>query len=103
MKLTGKYTKDAVNFIFYPTNFVDASTTWNPANIVNNASTSVVVNITGVKMTDFAWASLSTDVQGLALNAPVSSTSNVTCILMNNTGGAINLGDSTLYVRVMKR
>ena len=54
-------------------------------------------------MGDFAIASFSRDVTDLVLNAQVTAADTVTCILANNTGGAIDLASGTVYVKVIKR
>ena len=103
MRLHGLYQQDTRRLTFYPTCWLDNSTTWNPASLGAGESTSVVINFTDAKMGDFVWASLSTDAQNLSLNAIVSSTSDVTCVLINGTSAVVNLADSTLYTRIFKK
>jgi hypothetical protein len=61
------------------------------------------VTVTGAALGDYAVASFSLDVADLVLDAQVTAVDTVTCILANNTGGAIDLASGTVYVRVFKR
>jgi hypothetical protein len=96
-RLNGKPT------IFYPSSIYDGSATWNPAEIANGAEEAKEVTATGAQLGDFAIASFSLDVTDLVLDAQVTAANTVTCILANNTGGAIDLAEGTVYVRVMGR
>ncbi|GAG95369.1 unnamed protein product [marine sediment metagenome] len=77
------------------------SETWDPGNISGEQSTEVTV--TGAALGDFAEASFSLDVEDLILDAQVTAANTVTCILVNKTGGNINLDEGTLYVKVDPR
>jgi len=55
------------------------------------------------KLGDYAMASFSLDVSDLVLDAQVTASDTVTCVLANNTGGAVDLASGTLYVRVLRR
>lgn len=79
------------------------SDTWDPASIANGAKASTAVTVTGAKITDYATASFSLDLTGLVLDAEVTAANTVTCVLANNTGGAVDLGSGTIYVRVYRR
>jgi len=81
----------------------DGSTTWNPGAIANGAEEAKEVTVTGAVLGDFAIASFSLDVSDLVLDAQVTDDDTITCILANNTGGAINLGEGTLRVKVIKK
>jgi len=87
-------------YIFGP---LVGSTTWNPASIANTSSTSVAVSVPGAALTDFAQAAFSLDVTDLQLTADVTAADTVSCVLANNTGGAVDLGSGTVYVKVEKR
>lgn len=78
------------------------SKTYDPPSIANGASQSTTVTATGAALGDFAAASFSLDLQGLALSAYVSAADTVTCVFSNATGGAIDLASGTLKVRVAK-
>ena len=54
-------------------------------------------------MGDYAIASFSLDLTDLVLDAQVTASNVVTCVLANNTGGAVDLGEGTIYVRLIKR
>jgi len=60
------------------------------------------VTVTGAALGDFAIASMSVDVEDLQLGAAVTAANTVTCVLSNNTGGAVDLGSGTLKVMVIK-
>jgi hypothetical protein len=61
------------------------------------------VTVTGAALGDFAVASMSIDVTDLIITASVTAADTVTVMLSNNTGGSIDLGSGTLYVRVIPR
>jgi len=79
------------------------SATWNPGSIANYEEEAKEVTVTGAALGDFAIASFSLDVTDLVLNAQVTAANTVTCILANNTGGAVNLDSGTVYVKVIPR
>ena len=81
----------------------NGSATWNPGSIADGNEEATTVTVTGAALGDFAIASFSLDVTDLVLDAEVTAANTVTCVLANNTGGAIDLGSGTLYVRVFKR
>lgn len=78
------------------------SVAWNPASIADGAIEAKSVTVTGAEVGDFCLSSLSVDVQDLVLDAQVTAANTVTAILVNNTGGAVNLNAGTLKVRVIK-
>lgn len=82
--------------------YIDASVTWDPGSIADGDEEAKEVDVVGAELGDFALASFSKDVADLVLNAEVSAADKVTCVLANNTGGAIDLASGTLYVRVIK-
>lgn len=81
----------------------DGSVAWNAGEIANGAEEAKEVTVTGAELGDQAVASLSIDIIDLVLDAQVTAANTVTCILANNTGGAVNLAAATLYARVFKR
>ena len=81
----------------------EASATWDPGSIANGAEEAKEVTVTGAALGDYAIASFSLDVTDLVLDAQVTAANTVTCILANNTGGAVDLGEGTVYVLVIKR
>ena len=82
---------------------IKGSATWNPGDIADGDEEATEVTVTGAVLGDYAIASFSLDVSDLVLNAQVTAADTVTCVLSNNTGGAINLAQGTLYVRVFRR
>jgi hypothetical protein len=73
---------------------------WNPGSIDDGNEEVVEVTVNGVKLGDFVEVSFSLDVADLALVAAVTALNTVTVQLLNNTGGAIDLGSGTLRVLV---
>lgn len=82
---------------------LSGSDTWNAGSIADGDEEAKEVTVTGAALGDFAMASLSIDVADLVLNANVTATNTVTCVLANNTGGAVDLASATVYVRVLPR
>lgn len=82
---------------------LDGSATWDAASIADGDEEAKEVTVTGAALGDFAVASLSIDVADLVLSANVTATNTVTCVLANNTGGAIDLASATVYVRVFPK
>lgn len=83
---------------------IQASDTWDPASIANGASlTLAMASVTGAALGDFVMASFSLDLAGLSLTGYVSAANTVTVVLVNNTGGAVDLASGTITVRVMKK
>ena len=60
------------------------------------------VTVTGAALGDFALASLSIDAIDLVITAEVTAANTVTVVVLNNTGGALDLGSATLSVQVIK-
>jgi hypothetical protein len=82
---------------------LSGSDTWDPASIADGDEEAKEVTVTGAALGDFVIASFSLDVTDLTLTANVTAASTVTCVLANNTGGAIDLASGTIYVRVIQR
>ena len=76
------------------------SQAWDPGNIANGASESVIVSVPNVVFGMVCYASFGISIAGMTLSATVSQASpgQITATLSNNTGGAINLASSTLTV-----
>ena len=79
------------------------SATWNPGAIGDGNEEAAEVTVTGAALGDYCLVSFSLDVEDLVLDAQVTAANTVTCILANNTGGAINLESGTVYVKVIPR
>ena len=82
---------------------LEGSDTWDPGSIADGDEEAKEVTVTGAALGDFAVASFSLDVADLVLNAQVTGSNTVTCVLANNTGGAIDLASGTIYVKVIKK
>ena len=83
--------------------FLQASDTWDPGNIGVGAMEAKAVTVTGAALGDYATASFSLDLADLVLDAKVTAANTVTCVLSNNTGGAVDLASGTIYVKVNRR
>lgn len=83
--------------------FLEGSNTWDPASVADGDVVSRTITVTGAALGDFALASFSLDTGGLALAAEVTSADTVTARLLNNTGGAVDLGSGTVRARVFRR
>ena len=79
------------------------SATWDPGSIAHGNEEATNVTVTGAELGDYAIASFSLDVTDLELDAEVTAADTVTCVLSNSTGGAIDLGEGTVYARVFRR
>lgn len=79
------------------------SATWNPGSIADGNEEATTVTVTGAEVGDYAVASFSNDVSDLTLDAQVTAADTVTCVLANNTGGAVDLASGTVYARVFRR
>ena len=82
---------------------IAGSVTWNPGSISDGDEEATDVTITGAELGDYAIASFSLDVSDLQLTADVTAANTVTAVLSNSTGGAVDLAEGTLYVRLLKR
>lgn len=75
--------------------------TWNPATIADGDEAVQEFTVTGAALGDFVEVSSSIDVVDLALVAQVTATNTVTVQLNNNTGGNLDLGATTINLRVV--
>ena len=80
-----------------------ATDTWDAGSIADGDEEAKDVTVTGAAIGDYAIASFSSDISDLTLDAQVTAANTVTCVLANNTGGAVDLASSTVYVRVFRR
>lgn len=81
-----------------------ASTTYDPASLVNGAGVETDVTVTGAALGDYVdQVSFSLDTQGINLDAQVTALNTVTVRFQNDTGGTIDLGSGTIRIRVRKQ
>jgi hypothetical protein len=85
------------------TGILSGSATWDADSIADGDEEAKEVTVTGAALGDFVLVSASIDTADLALTAQVTAADTVTCLLLNNTGGAVNLGSMTVYVSVIPR
>lgn len=79
------------------------STTWDAGSIDDGNEEVTEITVTGAALWDFVLVSSSLDVADLGLVGQVTATNTVTVQLLNNTGGAIDLAEATVYVAVIPR
>lgn len=84
-------------------NVLNASKTWDPASLATGTQTTTTVTATGAVLGDYAMASFSLSTAGLILRADVTAADTVTVVLLNMTGGTVDLASGTLKVRVWKQ
>ena len=83
--------------------YMAASETKDWGSIADGDEATEDVTVTGAALGDFAVGSMSIDVTDLVVTAAVTASDTVTVVVLNNTGGSIDLGSGTLYVRVIPR
>lgn len=76
--------------------------TWNPASLNDGQETVQEFTVTGAALGDYVDATSSIDVADLILTAQVTATNTVTAQFVNSTGGAIDLGSTTIGLRVRR-
>lgn len=81
--------------------WLEATQVWDPGSIADGDEEAVDVALTGAVLGDFVLVSFSLDVEDLVLNANVTAADVVTVVLANNTGGAVDLAEGTVRVRVL--
>lgn len=89
----------AINWMF--AGLLTGSATRDASSIADGDEEVKEVTVTGAALWDFVLVSASIDVADLALVAQVTATDTVTCQLLNNTGGAIDLWSMTVRVVVL--
>ena len=82
--------------------YLTASETKDFGSIADGNEEAEEVTVTGAALGDFAVASIGVDATDLVVTAEVTAANTVTVVVLNNTGGAIDLASATLTVRVQK-
>ena len=77
------------------------ATTWNPASIADGNEVALDVTVAGAKLGDLAFATIDVDISDLQLDAQVTAADTVSAVLSNSTGGAVDLGSTTLRIAVV--
>ena len=81
-----------------------ASATWNPANMVDGAVVSTTVTVTGAATGDVALAAHDQiGANDVIVSAHVEAADTVRMMIVNKTGGDLNIANGTVYVTVWKR
>lgn len=81
---------------------MEGSDIWEPGSIAVGAMEAKDITVVGAILGDCAIASFSLDVADLILTANVTALDTVTCVLANNTAGAVDLGSGTIKVKVFR-
>lgn len=93
---TSKYLGDSVNDTLRGVLVVD------PASIANGTFGTFAITVPGAVLGDYAIVAPPYQIAGLQLTAYVSNANEVTVILKNDTGGAIDLASGTWKARVLQ-
>jgi len=81
--------------------FLAGSATWDPGSIADGDEEAKEITVTGAVLGDFVLVSFSLDVTDLLLGGSVTAADTVTALLLNNTGGAIDLASGTVRAIVI--
>jgi hypothetical protein len=81
---------------------LQASITYDPPSLAAGEGVTTTVTVPSAALGDFARASFSLDLQGIALTAWVSAADMVSVRFQNGTAGGMDLGSGTLRMRVEK-
>lgn len=84
-------------------NVLGGSATYDPPNLADGTAANTTVTVSGAALGDFALASFSLSLQGIAISAAVTAADTVTVVLSNQTGGALDISSGTLRARVWKQ
>ncbi len=99
--LSYKDSSGVVNPLYYTT--LNATATYNPPSIADKSSAlSSGITVTGAVFGNYVEVSAPYDLQGLSATAYVSASDTVVILLLNNTGGAVDLASGTWKIRVTK-
>lgn len=82
---------------------LEGSATYDPPSLADGAGATTTVTVTGAALGDFAVASFGGDLAGVSVTAYVSSVDTVSVRFQNESGGIVDLGSTTLRVRVYKK
>jgi hypothetical protein len=81
---------------------LEASTTYDPPSLAAGEGVTTSLTVAGAALGDYARASFSLELQGIALTAWVSAVDTVSVRFQNGTTAAVDLGSGTLRARVEK-
>lgn len=81
---------------------LDGSKTYDPPSLTDGSATTTTLTVTGAALGDYALASHSISLQGIAISAAVTAADTVTVTLFNKTGGTLDIASGTLCARVWK-
>lgn len=75
---------------------VSGTVIYDPGNLADGQGVTTTVTVTGAALGDYAEASFSLDLQGIALTAWVSAADTVSVRFQNETGAPIDLASGTI-------
>jgi hypothetical protein len=81
---------------------LEASANYDPPSLAAGEGVTTSLAVNGAALGDYARASFSLELQGIALTAWVSAVDTVSVRFQNETAGTVDLGSGTLRVRVEK-
>jgi len=81
---------------------LDVSATINFASIADGDSAAQSVTVAGAAIGDFVLVAPPVDLQGLGMSASVISANTVEIVLVNGTGGAVDLASGEWKVKVLR-
>lgn len=84
------------------TGLLRGSKTMDWGSVADAATLSTTVTVTGAALGDMCLASMSLDVQELAMSCAISAANTAEVSLVNDTGSAVDLASGTLAVLVFK-
>jgi len=96
------YTGSSFNYSFTGANY-HASTAWSPGAILDGASASTTVTVTGVNFGDVAFVASPYSLQNCSVSVYVSAADTVTIVLSNNTGTTKTFGSGTWRVSTQRQ
>jgi len=97
----GKFLLGTGHFVRQPD--LHTSVTYDPPSLIDGASASVDVTVTGALVGDYVDVSFSNNQNGIIFHAYVKTTDTVSVKLVNHSGITLDLASGTLYIRVIKR
>lgn len=82
---------------------LEGSKTYDPPSVANGAQTTTTVTVPGAQVGDFALASFGGALSGMRLSAEITAADTATALFRNDSGGAVDLGSSTLRVAAFRK
>jgi len=84
-------------------NVLNGSKTYDPPSLTTGTQATTTITVTGLVPGDYVQASFSLDLQGMILTAYCSVANTATAVMLNMTGGTVDLASGTLKCRGWKQ